>query len=104
MKTYISQLVYAIKCDGAFTDQYDEQFRLIYADNEVDALRIAKETGIQKSEEIIDRKGRKIFWEMLAVKDVREIQLEQGGLLTSAVIDTTTIVAPLWQQTGSDNF
>lgn len=97
MKTFISQLVYAIKCDGAFTDQYDEQFRLIYANNKEEALAIAKETGLQKSEEIVDRRGRKIFWEMLAVKDVREIQLEQGGLLTSSVIDTTPIVAPLWQ-------
>ena len=97
MKTYISQLVYAIKCDGAFTDQYDEQFRLIYANSDEEALKIAKETGMQKSEEIIDRKGRTIFWEMLAVKDIREVQLEQGGLLTSSVIDTTTIVAPLWQ-------
>lgn len=97
MKTYASQIIYSIKCDGEFTGQYDEQWRLLFADDEVAAIELAKTIGIQEASIITDRHGRKISWEMIAIKDVREVELGHGSLLTSTVIDVTTIAAPVWQ-------
>ncbi|MBW7914641.1 MAG: hypothetical protein H3C54_13305, partial [Taibaiella sp.] len=46
----------------------------------------------------VDRHGRTICWEMIAIKDVREVDLGHGALLTSTVIDVTTIADPVWAQ------
>lgn len=98
MRTYASQIIYSIKCDGEFTGQYDEQWRLLYANDEVAAIEQAKTIGMQEAAIFVDRHGRTICWEMIAIKDVREVQLGHGALLTSNVIDVTTIAAPLWKQ------
>lgn len=98
MRTYASQIIYSIKCDGEFTGQYDEQWRLLYADDEPAAIEQAKTIGMQEAAIFVDRHGRTICWEMIAIKDVREVQLGHGALLTSNVIDVTTIAAPLWKQ------
>lgn len=97
MRTYASQIIYSIKCDGEFTGQYDEQWRLLYAEDEPSAIELAKKVGKQEASIIVDRHGRTISWEMIAIKDVRELELENGSLLSSTVIDVTTIAAPIWQ-------
>lgn len=96
MRTFASQIIYSIKCDGEFTGQYDEQWRLLYADDEPSAIEQAKTVGVQEASIIVDRHGRTISWEMIAIKDVREVELGHGALLTSSVIDVTTIAAPVW--------
>lgn len=96
MKTFATQIIYSIKCDGTFTGQYDEQWRLLFADDEQEAIEQAKEVGTQESSIIVDRHGRTISWEMIAIKDVKEVQLGHGSLITSSVIDVTTIAAPIW--------
>lgn len=97
MKTYASQIIYSIKCDGKFTGQYDEQWRLVYADNEETAIEEAKAIGLHESSIMVDRHGRTISWEMIAIKDVKELELGHGSLLTSKVIDVTAIAAPIWE-------
>jgi hypothetical protein len=97
MKTYASQIIFSIKCDGTFTGQYDEQWRLVYADTEQEAIEQSKVLA-NKQDNIIDRHGRFISWELIAIKDIKELQIEHGTLLSSAVIDVTPIAAPVWQQ------
>jgi len=97
MKTYASQIIYSIKCDGHFTGQYDEQWRLILAEDELTAIEEAKVVGKHESSIMVDRHGRTISWEMIAIKDIKELDLGHGALLTSKVIDVTAIAAPIWK-------
>ncbi|MBZ0098636.1 MAG: DUF4288 domain-containing protein [Taibaiella sp.] len=97
MRTYASQIIYSIKCNGEFTGQYEEQWRLVFANDEPGAIEQAKQIGSQEASIFVDRHGRAICWEMIAIKDVREVELGHGALLTSSVIDVTTIAAPVWE-------
>ena len=46
MKWYLAKLVYRIICgEGAHTPQFDEQLRLIYAEDDLHAFQKARTTG-----------------------------------------------------------
>ncbi len=96
MQSYTAQIIYRIECDGHPTDQYEEQWRLVYADNEEHALSEARETGITAETTFIDRHGRTIDWRMLAIKDLQPVDLQHGGLLFSMVREAELIPAPVW--------
>jgi hypothetical protein len=98
MKSYTAQIVYRIECEGMPTDQYEEQWRLIYADNDSTALTSAKEAGKNEETTFIDRHGRSICWRMLAVKDIQPVELNNGSLLFSMVREATLVPAPLWAE------
>ena len=96
MGTFTAQIIYRIECEGLPTDQYEEQWRLVYADNEELALIAAREMGKNEDTTFIDRHGRTISWRMLAVKDIQPIELINGGLLFSMVREAEMVAAPLW--------
>ncbi len=96
MRSFTAQIVYRIECEGMPTDQYEEQWRLVYADNETLALAEARKTGMGEEATFIDRHGRTICWRMLAVKDLQPIDLKHGGLLFSMVREPEMVPAPLW--------
>ncbi len=96
MSSFTAQIIYRIECDGLPTDQYEEQWRLVYADNEDQALLIARETGTNEETTFIDRHGRTMCWRMLAVKDIQPVELKNGGLLFSMVREAEMVAAPLW--------
>lgn len=98
MKPFASQIIFSIKCDGRFTGQYDEQWRLVYADDETSAVEQAKSIGSEHNHTLVDRHGRAISWEMIAIKQVHEIGLDEGSLLLSRVIDVTPVTSPVWQK------
>ena len=95
MKSFAAQIIYRIECNGLSTDQYDEQWRLVFASSEPDAIEEARRTGKKEEATFIDRHGRTMFWRMLAVKDLQPIELKNGGLLVSKVTDANLIPAPL---------
>lgn len=97
MKTYASQIIYTINCDGRFTGQYEEQWRLVYAEDEEDAIKKAKEIGAEEASMLVDRHGRTMSWEMIAIKDIKLLELGDGAILTSTIVDVTTIPAPIWE-------
>lgn len=96
MRSFTAQIIYRIECEGLPTDQYEEQWRLIYADNEEQALAIAREMGKNEDATFIDRHGRTMCWRMLAVKDLQPVELKNGGLLFSMVREAEMVAAPLW--------
>ena len=95
-KTFIAQLIYRIECDGLSTDQYEEQWRLVYAENEQQAMELAKGIAAKDAETLIDRHGRYIEWKLLAIKDLQQICLENGTLLFSVIKDAELVPAPIW--------
>jgi len=96
MNSFTAQIIYRIECEGLPTDQYEEQWRLVYADNEELALSEAREAGKSEESTFIDRHGRTICWRMLAVKDLQLVELKNGGLLFSIVREAEMVAAPLW--------
>jgi hypothetical protein len=96
MRSFTAQIIYRIECEGLPTDQYEEQWRLVYAENEELALTEAREAGKNEESTFIDRHGRTICWRMLAVKDLQPVELKNGGLLFSMVREAELVAAPLW--------
>jgi len=99
MNAFTAQIIYRIECEGMPTDQYEEQWRLVYADNEEHALSIARDAGKNEESTFIDRQGRTMCWRMIAVKDLQPIELKNGGLL-SMVREAEILPAPLWASAG----
>ncbi|MBW7912663.1 MAG: DUF4288 domain-containing protein, partial [Taibaiella sp.] len=54
MRPYAAQIIYSIKCAGEFTGQYEEQWRLVFAENEPNAVAQAKEIGGQEASIFVD--------------------------------------------------
>ncbi len=96
MKSFTAQIVYRIECDGSHTDQYEEQWSLVFAEDEQDALAQARIAGQGEETTFIDRHGRTMFWRMLAVKDLQPVELVNGGLLFSMVREVEMVAAPVW--------
>jgi hypothetical protein len=96
MRSFTAQIIYRIECEGLPTDQYEEQWRLVYAEDEKQALSMARESGKNEESTFIDRQGRTMCWRMVAVKDLQPVELKNGGLLFSMVREVEMVAAPLW--------
>jgi hypothetical protein len=96
MKTFVAQIVYRIECEDQSTDQYEEQWRLIFAEDETLALKAAQLVAKNEEATIIDRHGRTIIWKLVAVKDLQPIEIGNGELLFSVVKEIEPIAAPVW--------
>lgn len=96
MRSFTAQIIYRIICEGIFTEQYEEQWRIMFASDETHALEEAKRTGKTEECKFMDRHGRQIEWQLIAVKDIQEIAVAHGALLFSMVRDATPVAAPLW--------
>jgi hypothetical protein len=95
MRTFVAQVIYRIECEGMPIDQYEEQWRLVYATDERNALEEARKMSKDEESTIIDRHGRTVCWRLLAVKDIQPVDLVNGGLLFSMVREVEP-VAPIW--------
>lgn len=98
MQAYTAQAIYRIKCEGVKSEQYEEQWRIVYADNELEALSKARNIAAEEEATFADRHGRIINWELVAIKDLKPIELKQGGLLFSVLREIEPIAAPVWAE------
>lgn len=96
MKTFAAQIIYKIECQGIVTEQYEQQWRLVLAADENEALTEARNMAKDEESTFIDRHGRAIHWKLIAVKDLREIDLEHGSLLFSELKEVEPLTAPVW--------
>lgn len=97
MKTYTAQIIYRICCEHISTEQYEAQWRLIYADNECSALETVKQLARTEECSFLDRRGRTITWQLVAVKDMQPVELENGAMLFSSVTEAAPVATPLWE-------
>ena len=97
-QAFVAQLIYRILCAGIFEEQYEEQWRLIFAEDERAALAAAREIGATDETIFADRHGRMIQWQLIAVKDLQSINLQHGSLLASSVREVAPVAAPVWAQ------
>lgn len=98
MQAYVAQIIYKIKSSSKGTEQYDEQYRLLFATDEREALNKAQIIGKEEEAAFIDRHGRAVSWQMVAIKHLQQVQLNDGSLLFSTVKEVEPIAAPLWAE------
>lgn len=96
MNHYTAQIIYRIICDGVHSEQYEEQWRLIEALDERHAIQKSKEVGLKEEATFVDRHGRTISWQMIAVKEIVPIEIKDGSLLFSSVKEIEPIADPVW--------
>ena len=94
---YVAQLIYRILCAGVKVEQYEEQWRLVFASDERAALEEAQRIGSTDEAVFADRHGRIIQWQLVAVKDLQPVQLKNGSLLASVVKEITPVASPVWE-------
>ncbi len=90
-QSYIATIVFNILCDGVFTGEYEEQLRIIYADNNELALQTAKKFGKDEASIFKDRKQRIIEWKFSGVKELKQVCLENGALIHSSITEAKPI-------------
>lgn len=103
MKAYTAQIIFRIKCGGVASEQYEEQWRLLYAADDRSALQEARRIGAADATTFVDRHGRTIKWELVAIKDLQPVSLENGSLLISTVKEVEPVAAPVWAEANSNN-
>jgi hypothetical protein len=102
MRSFTVQLIFSIICDEAMTDveQYEEQWRVVMAPSEDEAIEAARVLGKEEEASFSDRHGRTVKWQLLAIKDIREVLLDHGALLFSTIKEAAPVAAPLWTKPG----
>ena len=98
MQSYVAQVIFRIKCSSPDTEQYDEQWRLIFARDEREALDQALQVAREEEVTFVDRHGRTVAWQLVAVKDLQPLEMKQGSLLFSSVKEVEPIAAPVWAE------
>jgi Domain of unknown function (DUF4288) len=72
MKWYLSKLVFHIVCgEGLHTPQFDEQLRLIYAEDELHAFQKARTIGDKESMVVVEAK--QVHWKFVDVSELYPI-------------------------------
>lgn len=81
MNWFLAKLVYRIICgDGQHTPQFDEQLRLIWADDEKHALQKAAEFGKQEEDSFYNNAEKLVQWKFINVSELHRI----AGLMDGA--------------------
>ncbi|MHA4844071.1 DUF4288 domain-containing protein [Flavitalea antarctica] len=87
MNWYLSKIVYRIVCgDGSHKPQFDEQLRLIQAEDESLAFAKARSFGYREAEIFLNEKQHLVRWEFINVSELYKITaLIDGAELYSKI-------------------
>lgn len=81
MKWYLAKLVYRILCgDGRHTPQFDEQLRLINAENELHAFQKARSFGHREQDNFLNASDKPVLWKFIDVSEVHELSSLNDGV------------------------
>lgn len=80
MNWYISKIVYEIICgEGEHIAQFDEQLRLVQADNSLEAYRLSTEIGAAEATCFHNDRQQLVQWKFMAVPEVIELEMMTHG-------------------------
>lgn len=81
MKWYLAKLIYRIVCgDGNHTPQFDEQLRLVLADDELHAFQKARSMGEKEQDNFLNAQMKPVHWKFIDVPEVYPL----SGLIDGA--------------------
>ena len=96
MNWYIAKIVYQIICgDGQHKPQFDEQLRLIHANNQLHAFRKARNIGKHEDDSFLNNLNKPVHWKFI---DVSEI------LLVDVVADGAEVYSKICEEDDAENY
>lgn len=89
MKWYLAKLVYRIICgDGAHTPQFDEQLRLVFAEDDFNAFQKARITGHREEDNFLNSTKKPVLWKFIDVSEIHPLtELIDGAELYSRICE-----------------
>ena len=90
MNWYLTKIVYQIICgEGNHTPQFDEQLRLIAADDEQQAFQKAQRIGLMEEESFLNQKKHLVRWKFIDVCELYKLsELIDGAEIYSRIQET----------------
>jgi hypothetical protein len=87
MKWYLSKIVFRILCgDGDHTPQFDEQLRLLAAEDETEAFEKALQIGQSEADSFFNERQQLVRWQFVNVSELfRLSELVDGAELYSRI-------------------
>jgi len=89
MNWYLAKLVYRIVCgDGEHTPQFDEQLRLIMAEDDLHAFNKAQLTGHREQDSFPNIEDQLVQWKFIDVTELHKLhELTDGAEIYSNIIE-----------------
>lgn len=87
MNWYLAKLVYRILCgDGNHTPQFDEQLRLVKADDDLHAFQKARLIGEREQDNFLNNICKPVHWRFIDVSEVHTLNdLADGAEMYSRI-------------------
>ncbi len=87
MNSYIAKLVFNIDInDGSHNSQFDEQWRLLFANSADEAFTKATHLGYKEEESFLNKKLNQIKWNLIGIPEVHLVdKLEDGVEILSSI-------------------
>ena len=80
MNWYLAKLTYQIICgDGRHTAQFDEQLRLIIAEDEPEAFEKASSVGYREEESFYNERQQLVRWQFIDVSELHHLDVMVDG-------------------------
>ncbi len=89
MKNYLAKMVFQIICgEGHHTPQFDEQLRLLYANDVNDAVLKAERLGLASEEIFYNQQQQLVQWKFVDVYEIYEVSGADGAEICSHIVES----------------
>lgn len=87
MKWYLAKLVFRIICgEGNHTPQFDEQLRVVFAENEMHAFQKARILGDSEEDNFLNNDHKPVSWKFIDVSELHPLnELIDGAEIYSRI-------------------
>ncbi len=87
MKWYLAKIVYRIICgDGDHTPQFDEQLRLVSAEDDMHAFQKARIIGDAEEDDFLNDSQKPVHWKFIDVTELHPLsELIDGAEIYSSI-------------------
>ena len=88
MNSFIAKITFQIICGaGDHRPQFDEQLRLIFAENSELAFESALQLGEAEQSSFYNRKEQLVQWKFCGVANLLSVELEHGAEIHSGIVE-----------------
>ena len=87
MKWYLAKIIYRIICgEGHHTPQFDEQLRLILAEDDFHAFQKARSIGQKEEDNFLNHHEKPVQWKFIDISELHELnELIDGAEIYSRI-------------------
>lgn len=87
MKWYLAKIIYRIICgDGIHTAQFDEQLRLVHADDDFHAFQKARLIGQKEEDNFLNQHQKPVHWKFIDITELHPLEdLTDGAEIYSKI-------------------